>query len=52
VRLTITVLDGGAPVDVLGLVVRADTDGSTAVWFLDMTPAEAARLVARPGAGR
>ena len=47
VRLTITLLDGGAPLDVVALIVRADTDGSTAVWFLDVTPAEVERLIAR-----
>jgi two-component system nitrogen regulation response regulator NtrX len=47
VRLSITLLDGGAPLDVVALIVRADTDGSTAVWFLDMTPAEAERLLTR-----
>ena len=47
VRLSITLLDGGAPLAVVALVVRADTDGSTAVWFLDMTPAEAERLHTR-----
>jgi CheY-like chemotaxis protein len=47
VRLSITLLDGGAPLDVVALIVRADSDGSTAVWFLDMTPAEAERLLTR-----
>jgi CheY-like chemotaxis protein len=46
-RLTITLLDGGAPIDVVALVVRADPDGSTALWFLDVTPAESDRLIAR-----
>jgi DNA-binding response OmpR family regulator len=47
VRLTITLLDGGAPLDAVALVVRADTDGSTALWVLDVTPAESDRLIAR-----
>jgi CheY-like chemotaxis protein len=47
VRLTITLLDGGAPLDVLALVVRADGEGNTAFWFLDVTPTEAERLLAR-----
>jgi CheY-like chemotaxis protein len=47
VRLSIALLDGEAPLDVVALVVRADTDGGTAVWFLDMTPAEAERLLLR-----
>jgi CheY-like chemotaxis protein len=47
VRLAITMLDGGAPLDVVALVVRIDSDGSTAVWFLDVTPAEAERLITR-----
>jgi CheY-like chemotaxis protein len=47
VRLSITLLDGGAPLDAVALVVRADTDGSTALWFLDVTPTESDRLIAR-----
>jgi CheY-like chemotaxis protein len=47
VRLTITLLDGGAPLDAVALVIRGDIDGSTAVWFLDVTPAESERLIAR-----
>jgi CheY-like chemotaxis protein len=47
VRLTITLLDGAAPLDAVALVVRADSDGSTALWFLDVTPAESDRLIAR-----
>jgi CheY-like chemotaxis protein len=47
VRLTITLLDGGSPLDAVALVVRADTDGSTALWFLDVTPTDSDRLIAR-----
>jgi DNA-binding response OmpR family regulator len=47
VRLTITLLDGGAPLDIVALVVRADSDGSAAFWFLDVTPGEAERLLTR-----
>jgi CheY-like chemotaxis protein len=52
VRLTITLLDGGAPLDVVALVVRVDVDGGVACWFLDATPAETERLVSRARATR
>ena len=45
VRVSITLPDPGGPVEVIGLVVRADPDGA-AVWFLDLAPAEAERLLA------
>jgi len=45
VRVSITLPDPGRPVEVIGLVVRADHDGA-AVWFLDLAPAEAERLLA------
>src|SRR5262249_2644870 len=35
--------DGGAPIDVLGLVVRVDAD-SAAFWFLDLMTHDADRL--------
>jgi CheY-like chemotaxis protein len=47
VRLTLTLLDGGAPLELLALVVRAESDGSVAFWFLDATPAETERLIGR-----
>src|SRR6185369_13590319 len=39
--------DGGPPLDALALVVRADGDRRAAFWFLDLTPAEVERLLAR-----
>jgi CheY-like chemotaxis protein len=47
VRLSITLLDGGPPLDLVALVIRSDSDGTTAAWFLDVTPAEAERLITR-----
>jgi CheY-like chemotaxis protein len=47
VRLSIALPDGGAPLDALALVVRADGERRAAFWFLDLTPAEAGRLLAR-----
>ena len=47
VRLTVALPDGGPPLDVLALVVRSDGDRMAAFWFLDLTPAEVARLLAR-----
>jgi CheY-like chemotaxis protein len=43
-RASITLPDDGGPLEVIALVVRADPDG-VAVWFLDMEPAEADRLL-------
>jgi len=45
VRVTITMPDTRGPLEVIALVVRADPDGA-AVWFLDLAPAEAERLLA------
>lgn len=47
VRLSIALPDGGPPLDALALVVRADGDRRAAFWFLDLTPAEVERLLAR-----
>jgi CheY-like chemotaxis protein len=47
VRLSIGLPDGGAPLDALALVVRSDTDRTVAFWFLDLTPPEVERLLAR-----
>jgi len=44
-KLTLSVADGGPPVDVAGLVIRVDRDG-TALWFLDLLPQDARRLTA------
>jgi len=52
VRVSITMPDHRGPLDVIALIVRADADGA-AVWFLDLQPFEAERLVAlghEPGA--
>jgi CheY-like chemotaxis protein len=46
-RLAIALPDGGAPLDALALVVRSDSDRTVAFWFLDLTPAEVERLLAR-----
>lgn len=45
VRVSITMPDRRGPLDVIALVVRADADGA-AVWFLDLEPVEAERLIA------
>ena len=45
VRVNITMPDARGPLEVIALVVRADPDGA-AVWFLDLAPAEADRLIA------
>jgi CheY-like chemotaxis protein len=50
-RLTMTVPDGGPPLEVLGLVVRSDGERMVAFWFLDLTPAEVERLLARAHGG-
>jgi hypothetical protein len=42
-KLEFTPPDGGAPIDVLGLVVRVDTD-SAAFWFLDLMTHDCDRL--------
>jgi CheY-like chemotaxis protein len=46
-RLTVALPDGGPPLDVLALVVRSDGDRMAAFWFLDLTPADVSRLLAR-----
>jgi len=45
VRLAFTPGDGGAPMKVVGLVVRA-SGGDFGLWFLDLLPEEAQRLAA------
>ena len=47
VRLSIAVPDGGPALDALALVVRAAGEQMVAFWFLDLTPAEIDRLLAR-----
>src|SRR5687768_13315352 len=42
-RLGFNLPDRERPIDVLGLVVRVDRDGA-ALWFLDLDPADAARI--------
>jgi CheY-like chemotaxis protein len=51
-RLTVALPDGGPPLDVLALVVRSDGEHMVAFWFLDLTPAEVERLLARAHAAR
>lgn len=46
-RLAVDLDDGGPPVDALVLVVRSDGEHMVAVWFLDLTPGEIDRLLAR-----
>lgn len=46
VRLSVA-LPGGQPVETIARVVRTDGDGGVAVWFLDLTPADADRLLAQ-----
>jgi len=45
VRVSITMPDTRGPLEIIALVVRADADGA-AVWFLDLPPVEAERLLA------
>jgi CheY-like chemotaxis protein len=52
VRLVVALPDGGAPLDVLALVVRSDGEHMVAFWFLDLTPGEVDRLLARAHAVR
>jgi hypothetical protein len=42
-KLEFTPPDGGAPIDVLGLVVRVESD-SAAFWFLDLLAHDVDRL--------
>jgi CheY-like chemotaxis protein len=51
-RLAVALDDGGPPVDALALVVRSDGEHMVAFWFLDLTPAEIYRLLARAHAAR
>jgi CheY-like chemotaxis protein len=51
-RLTMALPDGGPALDVLALVVRSDGEHMVAFWFLDLTPAEVDRLLARAHAAR
>ena len=51
-RLSVTLPDGGPPVDALALVVRSDGEHMAAFWFLDLTAADVARLCARATAAR
>jgi CheY-like chemotaxis protein len=51
-RLTVALPDGGPALDVLALVVRSDGEHMVAFWFLDLTPAEVDRLLARAHAAR
>lgn len=45
VRVTITMPENQGRLEVIGLVVRVEADGA-AVWFLDLAPTEAERLLA------
>jgi CheY-like chemotaxis protein len=47
VRLSIALSDGGPALDALALVVRSDVERMVAFWFLDLTPLEVERLLAR-----
>jgi CheY-like chemotaxis protein len=47
VRLSIALPDGGPALDAVALVVRADGERQVAFWFLDLTPGEIERLLAR-----
>ncbi|HET7340276.1 MAG TPA: response regulator [Methylomirabilota bacterium] len=47
-RLTIA-LSGGVSLEVVALIIRADADGTLAAWFLDITPADADRLLSQGG---
>jgi CheY-like chemotaxis protein len=46
-RLSIALPDGAPPLDALALVIRVDGDHMVAFWFLDLTPSEVERLLAR-----
>ena len=47
VRLSIALPDGGPALDAVALVVRVDGERRVAFWFLDLTPGEIERLLAR-----
>jgi CheY-like chemotaxis protein len=51
VRLSIALPDGGPALDALALAVRAAGERMVAFWFLDLTPAEVDRLIARAQSG-
>jgi len=51
-RLAVALADGGPAVDALALVVRSDGEHMVAFWFLDLTPGEIDRLLARAHAAR
>jgi CheY-like chemotaxis protein len=51
-RLALALPDGAPPVEALSLVVRSDGEHMVAFWFLDLTPGEIARLLARAQAAR
>jgi CheY-like chemotaxis protein len=51
-RVSVALPDGGPPVDGLALVVRSDGEHMVAFWFLDLTPGEVDRLLARAHAAR
>jgi CheY-like chemotaxis protein len=46
-RLAVPLTDGGPALDMLALVVRSDGEHMVAFWFLDVTPADVDRLMAR-----
>jgi hypothetical protein len=48
----VALADGGPAVDALALVVRSDGEHMVAFWFLDLTPGEVDRLLARAHAAR
>jgi len=45
VRVSITMPDQRGPLEIIALIVRTDADGA-AMWFLDLAPVEAERLLA------
>jgi CheY-like chemotaxis protein len=51
-RLAVALPDGGPSLDVLALVVRSDGEHMVAFWFLDLTPVEVERLLARAHVAR
>jgi hypothetical protein len=50
-RLAVSLPDGAPPVDALALAVRSDGE-HVAFWFLDLTPTDISRLLARASAAR
>jgi hypothetical protein len=51
-RLAVSLPDGAPPVDALALAVRSDGEHVVAFWFLDLTPTDISRLLARASAAR